>query len=575
MPAMPYKIRKILDKIEEYPLDFGKWLLAFSAIMIVRLFLENFFSDFKGKSFEFFFGSSLVTFLFFSFSYLLVLVFLSFAIREKIQKLANVLLFGFWLAALPPVVDRIWCGNFQSCWSFYAFDSLHGLGRRFLTFFGDNPSLGITYGVRAEVALAVIFVIIYAYFKTKKPVRSLAIGLFTYVILFVLGSLPSWLTYLIYWPSKGLSGVEGHDVAGIFLSGARYFSFENSDFMNSLNIKMSLVYALLCFTTLVFFLWQNFRERFWLVAKNIRWVQIMIHAGSILFGFMLGVFYFPKNFPDIGNSGLPGLFFPFLALANLILAGISAWIASIFLNDQTDVEIDKVTNQNRPLAQNKISVSEYKQLFFVFFVLSLALAFSVGIKFFLLVLVYQVLAWIYSVCPFRLKRFPILATFVSGVALIILFLSGFMLVSDNQEISQFPVKLFWLLAFSFTFSLPVKDLKDIEGDKKNGVYTIPVLFGETWSRFIIGLGIFVSYALSAVLLNAKILFLPAMILGAISFWILQSKNPPESLRKAGFACEALRAGISPRRVHIFIFGLLFVYVLLMAYFLFWPTKSFI
>ena len=63
-------------------------------------------------------------------------------------------------------------------------------------------------------------------------------------------------------------------------------------------------------------------------------------------------------------------------------------------------------------------------------------------------------------------------------------------------------------------SLPIKDLKDIEGDQKNGVWTIPVLLGETWARFAIGLGIFVSYALSVVWLNAKILFFPAMILGA-------------------------------------------------------------
>lgn len=185
--------------------------------------------------------------------------------------------------------------------------------------------------------------------------------------------------------------------------------------------------------------------------------------------------------------------------------------------------------------------------------MSLILALTVGVKFFLLIFVYQVIGWIYSVWPFRLKRFPVVASFLSALALVLLFLSGFMLLADGQNISRLPAKVFWLLIIAFTISLPVKDLKDIEGDRKNGVWTIPVLLGENWARFLIGLGIFISYALSVVWLNLKILFFPAMILGATSFWILQNRK------------------ISVRKVHIWIFGLLFGYVLLMAYFLFWPV----
>jgi 4-hydroxybenzoate polyprenyltransferase len=547
---MVSKLRKITEKIENYPLSLQTWLLGFSAIMAVRLFIENFFSNFQGKSFEFFIGSALVTFLFFLFSYLLILVFLKFALKEKIEKIANILLWGFWLAVLPPIIDRIWCGDFRACWSFYTFDSLSGLFGRFFTFFGDNPSLGITYGVRAEVFLAVMLIVFYAHLKTKNLFRSIGIGFFTYFILFILGSFPSWLTFFIYFPSKSLWSIQGYDVAGLFLSGAKFFSFQNADFMNSLNIKMSLAYAFLSALLIIFFFWQNFREKFWPVVKNVRWIQIIIHAGLVFFGTGLGAFYFPQNLPNLHGADLSEVFLPFLAISNLILSAAFAWIASVFLNDQTDIEIDKITNANRPLVQGKVSSAGYGQLSLIFFLTSLALALSVGVIFFLLIIVYQVLAWIYSNWPFRLKRFPILATFISALALILLFVSGFMLLSENQEISQFPMKFFWLMAISFTISLPIKDLKDIEGDRKGGIWTVPVLLGETWSRFVIGLGIFISYALSVVLLNAKNLFIPAMILGAISFWLLQNKK------------------ISPRRVHLFVFGLLFVYVLLMAYFLF-------
>jgi len=237
------------------------------------------------------------------------------------------------------------------------------------------------------------------------------------------------------------------------------------------------------------------------------------------------------------------------------LAAIFAWLASVFLNDQVDLEIDKMTNKQRPLATGKVTSEDYRQLFWICFVFSLILAITVSVKLFLIILVYQAIGWIYSAWPFRIKRFPIVASFLSSLALALLFMSGFMLLSDGQNITRFPHQVFWLLILAFTISLPIKDLKDIEGDRSDDVWTIPVLLGETWARFAIGLGIFISYALSVIWLNAKILFLPAMILGALSFWILQAKKIP------------------PKRVHIFVFGLLFVYVALMAYLVFWPTAK--
>ena len=212
-----------------------------------------------------------------------------------------------------------------------------------------------------------------------------------------------------------------------------------------------------------------------------------------------------------------------------------------------------MTNAKRPLATGEVSGEDYRQLFWLCFIFSLILAITVGVKFFLVILAYQAIGWIYSAWPLRLKRFPIVASFFSALALALLFLSGFMLLADGQNITRFPHQVFWLLIIAFTISLPIKDLKDIEGDRAEEIWTIPVLLGETWARFAIGLGIFISYALSVIWLNAKILFFPAMTLGALSFWILQTKKIP------------------PRRVHIFVFGLLFAYVLAIAYLVFWPA----
>ena len=539
-------LQKFLQKIESYPLTLTGWLTVFSVIIALRMLGENLLNGFADKSLSFFIGSALAAWLFFAFSYLIVLIFLTFWLKEAIKKVANVLLWGFLLAIFPPIIDKVWCGQ-NFCWSFYAFDSLNGLLIRFFAFFGNNAAIGITYGVRVEVALATLFVMIYAYIKQKKAIKAFLAGLFTYIILFVLGSFPSWLAYLYFLPKKGLFSVQSFDIAGLFLTPVSYFSITETDFVNALNVKMNLIYAYLLVFVVIFFFWLYFRDKFWPVMKNIRWVQIFIHAGLIATGAGLGAFYFPNNL----NINV----FSFFAISNLILAAIFAWLASVFLNDQVDLEIDKMTNKQRPLATGVLTSEDYRQLFWICFVFSLILAITVGAKFFLVLLVYQAIGWIYSAWPFRIKRFPIVASFLSSLALALLFMSGFMLLSDGQNITRFPHQVFWLLILAFTISLPIKDLKDIEGDRSDDVWTIPVLLGETWARFAIGLGIFISYALSVIWLNAKILFLPAMILGALSFWILQAKKIP------------------PKRVHIFVFGLLFVYVALMAYLVFWPTAK--
>lgn len=540
---MIQKLQKLINSVENFPLTITQFILAFSAIIVIRMLGENLLMGLQDKSLDLFIGSVLVAFLFFLFSYLIVLIFIVIYTNVPLKKAANILLWGFFIVIFPPILDKIICGQ-NTCWSFYIFDGLGGLFKRYLTFFGHDPFVGITFGVRIEVALAVIFLTIYFFIKTRKIVKSVMGGLISYTILFILGSFPSWLTFAFLAPSKNISQIQGFDIAGLFLSPVRYFSLESNDILNALNVKMNFIYAFLIAFLLILFFWLNFREKFMVVAKNVRWIQIMIHAGLVLTGMGLGAFYFPHNL----NINV----FSFFTTSNLVLAAVFAWLASLFLNDQEDIEIDKLTNPQRPTAAEKMSLVEYQQLFWLCFMMSLILALTVGLKFFLLVFAYQVIGWAYSAWPFRLKRFPIVASFLSALALAILFFSGFMLLADNQDIKVLPVKVFWLLLIAFTVSLPIKDLKDIEGDKKNGVWTVPVL-GDTWARFLIGLGIFVSYSLSVVWLNAKILFIPAMIAGAASFWILQNKK------------------ISPRRVHIWVFGFLFLYVILMAYLVFWPA----
>ncbi len=136
------KFQKIIDSVEDYPLSIPQFLLAFSAIIALRMLGESLLSGLAGRSLELFVGSMLAAYLFFLFAYLVTLIFLMLYLGETAKKLANILLWGYFLVIFPPIIDKIWCGQ-NFCWSFYAFDSLKGLGQRFLTFFGSNASIAL------------------------------------------------------------------------------------------------------------------------------------------------------------------------------------------------------------------------------------------------------------------------------------------------------------------------------------------------------------------------------------------------------------------------------------------------
>jgi 4-hydroxybenzoate polyprenyltransferase len=231
----------------------------------------------------------------------------------------------------------------------------------------------------------------------------------------------------------------------------------------------------------------------------------------------LGFLAFPDNF----NLNIFSLFTVF----DLLVAIVLAWIASVIINDVHDYGIDMVSNAWRPLQQSVFGVKEYHDFGVLLFLLSLLGGLVVGVKFALVFVVYQFLAWAYSAPPFRLKQFPVIATLVSSLASLLIVLLGFFIFSGDNNIGGLPWRVMLLLVLALTLSLPIKDFKDIAGDKKEGVRTIPVIFGEANGRLIVASGIFISFMASVFLLNEFRLFWWAVIFGAAAFWIVLNKKP--------------------------------------------------
>ncbi len=512
--------KKLIDSIENSPASFWLWLAAFTSIVTLRLLIENWLEHFRNRSGSFIFYEFTHTFLFFLISYILFAILINKALKVEIKKASNLLLWGFLIITTPPILDYIISGG-KGYWSFYKFDSLIGLAKRFFTFFGDKPEIGITYGVRIEAALAVIFFFIYGYIKSKNVIRSLFLSLISYFLLFILGTFPSYITIIFRGFTKGFTKVTDIDIAQMFLTPVKILSREIPDIISSLNIRMSIIYSLILAAIVLFSLFFCQKDKFIVFLKNARFPQLIYHNGLILAGIGLACI-----FTDITIE------IDLLNIASILLLLISvtcAWLASVVINDIEDKSIDEITNINRPLVRGIISLNEYKIIGWMLFTASLLFSAIVNFKIVLFFVVYQAIAWIYSCWPLRLKRFAFISTFVSAIASLMILFSGFILVSPEQNIKSMPFYLIALLVVGCTLSLPVKDFKDIEGDRKNGVYTVPVLFGEYWGKIIVGAGIFVSFLLSVVIFNEFRLFWWALLCGAISFWIILSSEQNKNI----------------------------------------------
>ncbi len=164
---------------------------------------------------------------------------------------------------------------------------------------------------------------------------------------------------------------------------------------------------------------------------------------------------------------------------------VYAAVFAIASNNIEDIEIDQLTNTNRPLVKNAVDPKLYDRTSKISLLFSLVFSFLIGIEFFLAILGISLIYYIYSCKPFKLKRFVFLAKFLIGINSLISAVCGFYVAGG--DLSQFPI--FWLLFILIPVSLMANfvDLKDTAGDKAAGIKTLPVLLGETNAKRLIAL----------------------------------------------------------------------------------------
>lgn len=507
------KLEKIIGHLFEKRVNITAFAGVFLGIIYWRVFIEQFIANSSPLSFDEVIIEFIHNLYFFLVAFLLIWIFLSFLLKINPAKLT----FTFSLAALliifPPLIDMARTQG-QVFWSFYILSSVAELKIQFLTVFGHLPSGIVYFGTKIVFILAIILIAGLVYLKTKKIVKALITGIITYIILFFMGSFPTIFAYL-YFPTfegKNISEIQSFNIAQLFGTPQKLFGLAPMNFKYSFAYKLDLVYFLFLVLLLAILFYMISRQKFWAVLGNFRYPQIVFHTGLFFAGAGLAFLRYPQNF-DLN-------IFSILATVVLAVSVWLAWKASVVINDIVDSGIDGISNSWRPLPRKIFSGDDYIQFGLVCFLLSLLGGLTVGTRFFVLLLAYQIIAWFYSAPPFRLKKFPLVATLTSSIALLLVFFLGYILVSDGQTISTLSWRIVFLLVITYTLSIPVKDFKDIEGDKKFGIWTVPVIFGEKKARLIIATTIFISYLSSVFFINELRLFWWALIGGIFTFWVM-------------------------------------------------------
>jgi 4-hydroxybenzoate polyprenyltransferase len=222
-----------------------------------------------------------------------------------------------------------------------------------------------------------------------------------------------------------------------------------------------------------------------------------------------------------------GSLFDFLSFVSLFLAVLFAWLFAVWENDEEDILIDRISNINRPLAENNsiFSIEEWKNIKYIFVIFSLAFAFLNGLYSFIFILLFIFIYHIYSTPPLKLKRFLGISSLLVAANALLVVLMGFFLTVGTENLNVFPAKYLFGILGIFFLAENVKNIKDIEGDRKEGIQTLPVIFGEKRGKLIIGYCVFLATLLVPLIFYLSLYtILLAIFFGIILFLLINKKE---------------------------------------------------
>lgn len=316
-----------------------------------------------------------------------------------------------------------------------------------------------------------------------------------------MGSLPS--LFIIFW-----------DIGSTVTNASDLFSSEIIlNHFYTFNHKVIFIFYPILLVELVIWFWCYKKKKILEIFKNIRFLRVFHYLCMLGIGMFLGYKIIQPEI--IENSP-----FHILILFTSVCSVAFAWWWAVGVNDIHDLEGDKLSNPNRPLVTGILSSNEYNNINLVILILSLVGAILIRYYFFITLFLAIVLSYIYSVPPFRLKRVPILATFIIALCSVIVCLAGYIIFSNDYSFYGFPARILITILVTFTIAFNVIDIKDIKGDQEAGVVTILTLLGEKKGKVIIGILALLAYLSVPAIFKCLNLIPFSLICGIGSYFLI-------------------------------------------------------
>ncbi len=172
----------------------------------------------------------------------------------------------------------------------------------------------------------------------------------------------------------------------------------------------------------------------------------------------------------LAGTIISGFFEPLIAFFGMLMI-VSTYSSQAIFNNLRDLEGDRVNAPERPLARGAISQETAWLLMGFLVILGFVFAYLASPFLILVNLAYILLGIFYS--GFTKSKWYLSYSTLTTSHLVVPLLSGY-LIFGHLDLKILMIVVFIYLTEIFAFSL--KDYKDVEGDRKMGMSTLPIIF---------------------------------------------------------------------------------------------------
>ena len=190
--------------------------------------------------------------------------------------------------------------------------------------------------------------------------------------------------------------------------------------------------------------------------------------------YLASIFIFSPEKP-LGTILLDFHLFVTVLATSLVIA------AGYIINNFYDTEIDKINKPIKSRIDHFVSQKTQLRTYFVLNMLGFLLGFVVSWRAALFFAVYIFLIWLYS---HKLKKYPVIGLLSSTTLAMLPF---FVVFVYHKNISEIIFTHAAFLFFIITIRELIKDLEGIKGAFVNNYQTIPVKYGERFTKILISI----------------------------------------------------------------------------------------